>query len=677
MLNCPVWFLSGSAFSSDAGFGVSPKRFFRDAATSVNGSTEEKSGSAGSARQRRRRVRYPIAFAMLFVFAQIVCFAQEITPTPSPTEAEVESVVVSATRFDLPLDQSPSSVSVITSQDIEQKQIQRVSEALRETPGLSVVQTGTAGQLTSVFIRGLRSEHTQVLLDGIPINQGLQGALNFADLTTDDIDRIEVVRGPQSTIYGPRALAGVIQIFTKQGTGTPNVMLAAEGGSYDTFREWGQSDGRIDDFDYSAGASRLDTENARPNNNYRNTAAITDVGWSPNAQLRIGSLFTYSVSDTGNPNTIFDPRPIDHFLTERWLIGPHIDWKPADWWDHKFIFSYDHERQINDPNEDGFVGATRALFKRTQIDYQNNLRPASWLTLTSGFYYSHVDAGQERPFVLFGPTFVSDLTDEIAGFVQTTFTPIEDLIVVAGGRFDDFNQFGGVWTYRFAGSYKIEKTNTTLHSSVGTGFSPPSSQDKIFGNNFGLKPERDLGWDVGIRQELWNGRVSFGPTYFHNDLSNIIGFNGLFQTLNLGAAETQGLEAELRAQPVPDLVFTASYTYLDAEKTSSEDISQLQGARLPRRPRNEVYVSASYLWWKKLRTVVEAKWVNAREELNFGGPNFDIEDYTFMNIAAEYEVNAQLSLFGRIDNLTNEHYSEVFGFPALGRAAYGGVKLRF
>jgi len=632
---------------------------------------------AACAPQNLSRARYPIVIAVLFVFAQIVCRAQETTPTPSPNEAEVESVVVSATRFDIPLDQSPSSVSVITSQDIEQKQIQRVSDALREPPGLSVVQTGTAGQLTSVFIRGLRSEHTQILLDGIPINQGLQGAFNFADLTTDDIDRIEVVRGPQSTIYGPRALAGVIQIFTKEGTGTPNVMLAAEGGSYDTFREWGQSDGKIDGFDYSAAASRLDTENARPNNNYRNTAGIADVGWSPNDQLRIGSLFTYSVSDTGNPNTIFDPRPIDHFLTERWLIGPHIDWKPTDWWDHKFIFSYDHERQVNDPNEDGFVGATRALFERTQIDYQNNLRPASWLTLTSGFYYSRVDAGQERPFVLFGPTFVSDLTEEVAGFVQTTLTPIENLIFVAGGRFDHFNQFGGVWTYRFAGSYKIEKTNTTLHSSVGTGFSPPSSQDKIFGNNFGLRPERDLGWDIGIRQELWNGRVSFGPTYFHNDLSNLIGFNGLFQTLNLGAAETQGLEAELRAQPIPDLVFTASYTYLDAEKTSSKDISQLQGARLPRRPRNELYVSGSYLWWKRLRTVVEAKWVNAREELNFGGPNFDIEDYSFVNIAAEYQVNPNLSLFGRIDNLMNEHYSEVFGFPALGRAAYGGVKMRF
>ena len=336
---------------------------------------------------------------------------------------------------------------------------------------------------------------------------------------------------------------------------------------------------------------------------------------------------------------------------------------------------------MNDPNEDGFVGPTRALFTRTTIDYQNDLRPTSWLTLTSGFFYSEVDAGQERPFILqiFGPqpTFVSDHTTQTGAFLQATLTPIENLIFVAGGRIDHFNQFGDIWTYRFAGSYKIDKTNTTLHSSVATGFSPPSSQDKIFGNNFGLKPEKDFAWDAGIEQRFWENRITVGATYFHNDLSNLIGFNGLFDTLNLGAARTQGIETELRAQPIADLIFTATYTYLDAEKTSSADINQPPGARLPRRPRNEVYVSASYLWCKKLRTTIAAKFVNAREELNFGEPNFDIEDYAFVNVAAEYEVNKYMSIFGRIDNLTDEQYAEVFGFPALGRAAYAGVKVRF
>ncbi|PYL06515.1 MAG: hypothetical protein DME34_08810 [Verrucomicrobia bacterium] len=614
---------------------------------------------------------------MVVVPAGFALGAEDTATSTIDSQAEAEPVIVSATRTEIRLDQSPASVSVISSEELEEKQIERVADALREVPGLSVVQTGSPGQLTSVFTRGLRSEHTQILLDGVPINQGLQGAFNFADFTTDDIDRVEIVRGPQSTIYGPRALAGVIQIFTKQGEGEPGFTLSAEGGSYDTFREALQSDGKIGTVDYSLGASRVDTDNARPNNQYRNTAGLANIGWSPNEQLRISGLFMYSLSDIGLPNTIFDPRPLDNFLTERWLVAPHVDLRIADWWEHKLIFSYDHERQINDPNQDGFLGPTRAVFERAQVDYQNDLRPNSWLTFTSGFFYTATNAGQERPFVLFGPTFISDHPKQVAGFVQAT-VDIENFVLVAGGRYTSFNQYGDIWTYRFAGSYKIDETDTTLHASVATGFSPPSSQDILFRfNTDPLRPEEDLGWDAGIEQRLWNERVIIGATYFHNDLTNIIGFNGLFETLNLGAAETQGVETELRAQPIAELVFTASYTYLEAENTSAADISQPQGARLPRRPRNELYVSASYLWWKKLRTTAEAKFVNAREELNFGGPNFDIEDYNFVNVAAEYEVNAHLSIFGHIDNLTNEHYAEVFGFPALGRAVYGGVKLRF
>src|SRR5207237_5287466 len=164
--------------------------------------------------------------------------------------------------------------------------------------------------------------------------------------------------------------------------------------------------------------------------------AIADVCWAPDPTLRIGSLITYSLADTGNPNTIFDPKPLDNFLTERWLIGPHIDWQPVEWWDHHLIVSYDHERQLNDPNQDGFVGPTRALFERTQVAYRNDLRPTSWLTITSGFFFSNVNAGHERTFVLFGPLFISDHTEETGVFAQLTLRPITDLILLSGGPFD-------------------------------------------------------------------------------------------------------------------------------------------------------------------------------------------------------------------------------------------------
>src|SRR2546429_7391703 len=228
MQNRPVWFVGihpgsapvwGAIASPTRIFGVAPKQSFLSARISACGIRKGKFAIARRAHQRPRRARYAMRLAALLIFAPVVCFSQQPTPTPSPVEAEAEQVVVTATRFDIPLDLSPASVSVINSEDFEQKQIERVSDALRDVPGLSVVQTGTAGQLTSVFTRGLRSEHTQVLLDGIPINQGLQGAFNFADLTIDDIDRIEVVRGPQSILYGPRALAALSRFLPNKAQG--------------------------------------------------------------------------------------------------------------------------------------------------------------------------------------------------------------------------------------------------------------------------------------------------------------------------------------------------------------------------------------------------------------------------------------------------------------------------
>ncbi len=202
------------------------------------------------------------------------------TPAPTPAQ-ELEPLTVTATRLPTPEDRSPSAISVITDSDIDQHQYRFVSDALQSVPGVNVVQTGVPGQLTSVFIRGTRSDQAQVLLDGIPFNQGLSGAFNFADFTNDNIARIEVIRGPQSALYGSQASGGVINLITRRGEGQPTGSAYFEGGSYDSFREAGGASGQFGPIDFSFGISRYDTENSRQNNGYRSVALLGDVGFSP------------------------------------------------------------------------------------------------------------------------------------------------------------------------------------------------------------------------------------------------------------------------------------------------------------------------------------------------------------------------------------------------------------
>ncbi len=604
--------------------------------------------------------------------------AQENTPEP----LDLNQVVVSATRLLIPVERSPAATTIISGDDIDQRQYRFASDALQSVPGLNVVQTGTPGQVTSVFIRGMRSDQTQVLLDGIPINQGLESAFNFADQTNDDIDRIEVIRGPQTALYGSQASGGVINFVTRRGTSTPAATAFFEGGSYNSFREGASASGAFGPLDFSIGASRFDTENARQNNDYRANSVTGDFGVTPTQSLRLGLLFTYTYADAGSPNTILNPQPYDNLRTERWLIAPNIEFKPVAWWKNRFYFSYDQERQINNPNRvDPFTGATRGIFRRSQLEYQNDLSPVSWATLTSGFYYGHVNVYQERPEILFGNTLIRDKSENVAGYAQLKVTPIRDLDLYGGVRYDTFRDYGDRLTYRIAGNYLFARTQTVLRSSFATGFTPPSSQDKIFGGNPNLKPDKDKSFDVGLEQILWGKRIQIGGNFFYNTASNVVGFNSQFEAFNLGGARTQGVELYASMAPLPGLVINANYTYLDAINTSTLDVSQPPGGRLARRPRNTFYLAVSYLWFQRLTTTIEVRSVDARDDISFNANNMAInvplEDYTVVRLSAEYRVTDWLKLTARIENLFGEKYAEVAGYPSLGRTFYGGFALSF
>jgi vitamin B12 transporter len=619
--------------------------------------------------------RFVLRLAVATALFPFVGFAQ--TPSPSPV-AELQPVTVTATRLDTPEDRSPSAISVISDSAIELHQYRFVSDALQSVPGVNVVQTGTPGQVTSVFIRGTRSDQTQILLDGIPFNQGLSGAFNFADFTNDNISRIEVIRGPQSALYGSQASGGVINLITRRGEDQPTGSAYFEGGSYDSFREASGASGRLGPLDFSFGISRYDTENSRQNNGYRSLALLGDVGFSPIPALRIGLVYYYDYADAGSPNTIFNPQSVDSLRTERWLLAPTLEFTPTEWWKNKVYFAYDQERQINNPNRlDPFTGPTRGVFRRSQFEYQSDITPATWLTLTAGTYYNHIDVYQERPQTLLGNPLIRDKTDNTAGFGQLKLTPLKNLDLYGGIRYDAFSGFAGRFTYRLAGNYVVPCTGTIFRSSYGTGFTPPSSQDKIFGGNPQLLADRDKGFDIGLEQPLANDRLRIGANFFYSTSSNTVGFNSNFVAFNLGKDRIQGVELFAVLRPLPNLTLSGSYTYLDAITTSGADISQPAGSRLPRRPRNQFYGSISYEWCRRFDTTLELVTVNARQDENFGAPNVNLEDYTVLRFACEYHVTDFFSVFGRIENLTDEKYAEVNGFPALGRTFYGGLRLHF
>ena len=661
-------------------------------------------------------------------------------PQEGAANPSTDPIVVTATRLPVDEDASPAAITVISAEELAQRQTDRVADALRAVPGISVSQSGAPGQLTSVFTRGLNSDQTEVLIDGIPFNQGLAGEFNFADLTGDGIERIEVERGPQSTLYGPRAAAGTIQLFTRRGDGLDAAQpftfdVSSEGGSFGTTRErvavagvlgapataappapGDAKDGKGGDaaapaavansgfgvFDYSLAVSQLDTENERQNNEYRNTAVVANLGFTPRALTldtfggsapRLGVLIFYSYSDAASPDTIFAFQPYDNLLTERQLYAPNLEWQLTKWWHHRLVLEYDKERQVDNPNDaDTFTGPTRSTFYRYQLDYQNDIAFTHWLTLTSGVFYENVLVNQLRPDVsqAFGPeaVYLKDFTDNEAVFAQVSLTPSKNLLFVAGGRYDHFNLFGDVGTYRVAASYLIAQTGTTIRSSVASGFSPPDPQDRIFasGNLSALKAANTFGYDAGFEQGLFKGSLRFGANYFHNNLSNVIGFNSVtFATLNLGAARTEGLESFVEWEPVKGLLFRGTYTYLDAINTAGGAYGNLApGARLPRRPRNEAFLSLGYRWpgpLSHLSTILEAKIVNGREDVTFNAAgnaqNFNLPDYTVLRLVGSYSINDHFSVFARVENLTNADYQEVYGYPALPRGFFGGVTVHY
>ena len=606
--------------------------------------------------------------------------------------ANLGEIVVTATRDELPLEQVGSSITVVTAKEIEQQQKRTVADALRMVPGLDVVRTGSMGGTTSIFMRGAKSEHTLVLIDGIEMNDpsSAGGTFNFGHLTVDNIERIEVLRGPQSTLYGSHAIGGVINIITKRGDGPPKGSIAIEAGSFATTRETASISGGSERVQFSLAASRLDTDGIssagkRYGNHEKdgdqNSSITTRLGITPTPNSEIDLILKYGTSrneiDNGGGVGKDDPNHIMR-SSELFTRGQGSLSLFNNLWEQKMGVSYSDIswHDDNDPDAAHPVDRLRSSFQgqTVKFDWQHILNLHKTTTLTMGLETKEEQGSSDYHSVSsFGP-YDSIWSKQTA---RTNSVYLQDQINIQdrwfstiGVRLDDHDRFGSKATYRFTSAYLIKQSATKLKGSYGTGFKAPSLFQLY--SSYGspdLKPDKSIGWDLGLEQGLPFLKTTFGATWFKNRYSQMIDFDmSTWTYTNVTKARSQGLELTTQVQPLDELSLLFAYTYM-------ETVDDTTGKELVRRPKNKLSFDANYRFLKKANlslglVYVGSRYNNAANTQKLGG-------YTLVNLAAAYDVTKSLQLFGRIDNLLDRQYEEVLGYGTPGIGAYGGVKVSF
>ncbi|WDT76957.1 MAG: TonB-dependent receptor [Candidatus Manganitrophus sp.] len=603
------------------------------------------------------------SFLVLIAVSTKVSGAEETSPEEIPT---FPPVFVTATQTEVPLKETAASVTLIDEKTIEEKHLTTVEEALREVPGLAVVQSGGLGGTTSVFIRGTNPDHTLVLIDGVQVNSPFSGFFDFANLTVDNIERIEVIRGPQSTLYGSDAVGGVIQIFTKKGQGPPTGSLSFEAGAYRTFRETAGVSGSTERFDYSLSAGRIDSQGfsraagGREDDGYENTTLSSRLGFDLTSQTRLEwtGRYTDSESDLDSP-----PTDIPNFVQAEQNGATSLTLLTtfSEGWRQELKASFNFEELEGSDPAPGSFNNYEFDAQGRRVDWRQHIDLGRTSLLTLGYEYEF-QRGESR-----GGIDDETLTNHaIYAFNQFRLSPI---ILNLGVRYDDNDRFGNETTYKIESAYLVETTATKVRAAYGTGFHGPTLVDLFFPNfsNPDLKPEESESFEAGVEQSLWNERVQVGATYFQNRIEQLIVFDFVqFIPINLARAKMNGWEFEISAKPTERVGLLANYTLLNTEDEAT-------GEELLRRPRHKASGSLSVRPIDPLLLVLQIRYVG--ERFDFGGSELD--DYTVVNLSGTYAVHRNVSLFARVENLFDREYEEVIGYATAGFSGYGGVKVTF
>jgi len=629
--------------------------------------------------------------------------AKEKSTAKPAVQATVPEIVVTASRLPTPAEKTGTTVSTVRAEIINVTQQNSASELLQYVPGVTIARTGTEGSQTSLFVRGGNSNHTEILFDGWKVNrQG--GAFDFAGLDPLAVDRIEIARGPASTIFGSDAMTGAVNLVTAKGAGRPTLTTSAAGGTCGTDRETLSLSGREKQFSYNIATSRLGQHDGRYDNSDLDTynyAARLDFDFNKDHSLKLVargmdlSKGWYENTATGYGPGAEPQDPNDSIHSRDWLAGLEYQGQIVPIWQttlrlghYGIDLGYDSKTPnppspwMSAPFNTAIPGTTDSQERRYTLDWQNNILAYEAThvrnTVTLGFCAEH--EGFDQQDTIYAANFDVSHTN-YAGYFQNRLELYDRLYLTGGVRQEHNAEFGSFTTARGDLAILIPESNTRLHGSVGNAFRAPSFYELYAAGmgNANLKPEQNLAWDAGVEQHFWKGRIGLGATYFENSFDKLISFDFAASHFeNIATASSRGVEAFFTVKPVKEVELQSAATFLHTEDDA--------GRQLLRRP-PQTYTGRLIL--RPLMRLVPEK--HAGLEIAFSAirvsDRMDIGPtaansyarvtnpaYTRLDLAVSYRFLEHFRTFVRIDNVANEQYEAAKTFPAPTAQWLGGME---
>ncbi len=588
----------------------------------------------------------------------------------SEFDKDVQQIMITATRTETPVSQLPDSVTIISEKQIKQQKATTVFEVLRSVPGLNIRKSGGIGRLTNVTIRGSGTNQVLVMIDGVQVNSPTTGSFDFSNLTTDNLERIEVVRGPQSTLYGSDAMGGLVNIVTKKGKGKPKFGIRSEFGAPErTFNESISSSGSTEKFHYSVDLARVDSDGRGADDDYKKANISSRLGYKLNKKIDFETTMRYNDSKVGIDDGAFRSDPNRFSENDDFNMNAICNHSVTDWWSQRLKFSVadSNQRSIDHPNPG--TSETRGRFRLdSQIytgEWQHTLKYKDIDTFVVGFEFEDQEA-DNRSF---------DVAIINRGwYFQNQLKLWDRFFFNAGLRIDDNNRYGKKVNPKLSMAYHLKETDTKLKANWGKGFRGPTLND-LFWPGAGdptLEPEESECYDIGFEQYLFEDKVFFGVIYFKNRFSNLIKWapdmTDTWRPQNLSSVRTEGIEAEAVVKPFKGLTLRGTFT-----KTSTRDASHRE---LDRQPRTQGSFSINYNFLEKFNINVDDTIVShSRAGFNSRGKRTN-DGHNKLDVALTYDYSKHFQCYSRIENILNEHFDEILGFRAPGARFFFGVKLR-